>query len=165
MSKSVSKNIALAAAYAEEMKEMILSCCESVKDSASMTEAWNSIDKCYQDLESLRNHQKCTGSKSFPLKHISTDWGVEGHTRYLQGLDLPIKINSIADENDELIPSDVSEMHIGDINGVKTLIITPEIISLPEDDTGEYELDDTEDYQQAADWCEICKNMNTDDMT
>lgn len=56
-------------------------------------------------------------------------WG--GHTKYLQGIDLPIMINSIL-ENETLIPSEVSEMHIGMVNGNQMLIITPEIISLPD---------------------------------
>lgn len=38
-------------------------------------------------------------------------------------------INSIL-ENETLIPSEVSVMHIGMINGNQVLLITPEILSL-----------------------------------
>lgn len=58
---------------------------------------------------------------------ILDDDDVDGHTKYLQGIDLPIKVNSII-EDGELKLSDVSEMHIADVDGVSTLIITPEIV-------------------------------------
>lgn len=133
MNKSTfSKNIELAVSYIDEMNELISSCRESIKTAASVTEAWDAVDKCYQDLEAMRNRQKCTGSKSFPLKTVMSAGGVDGHTKYLQGIDLPIKINSIINENNELVSSDVSEMHIGNVDGIKTLLITPEIISYPD---------------------------------
>lgn len=47
--------------------------------------------------------QKCTGSKSFSI--LQTE--VDGHTKYLPGIDLPIMINSIF-ENETLISSEVS---------------------------------------------------------
>lgn len=56
---------------------------------------------------------------------------VDGHTKYLQGIDLPIVVNSVV-ENGNFIPSKVSEMHIGSVNGCQVLIITPEVLSLPE---------------------------------
>lgn len=80
-----------------------------------------------KDIESMRSKQECTGSKSFSTLQIE----VGGHTKYLQGIDLPIMINSII-ENDNYIPSEVSEMHIGIVNGNQTLLITPEILSLPD---------------------------------
>lgn len=52
---------------------------------------------------------------------------VPGHTKYLQGLDLPIKVNSII-EYGKLELSDVAGMHIADVNGVSTLVITPELV-------------------------------------
>lgn len=107
-------NIQLATNYAED-----------VNDSASMTEAWNKIDRFYKDIESLRNKQKATGSKSFSI--LNGD--VDGHTKYLQGIDLPIMVNSISDgENSQ--PSPVCEMHIGNVDGNTVLLITPEIISI-----------------------------------
>lgn len=75
----------------------------------------------------MRNRQKCTGSKSFSI--LQDD--VDGHSKYLQGIDLLIMVNSIV-ENGKFVPSKVSEMHIGLINGCQALIITPEILSLPE---------------------------------
>lgn len=120
-------NIKLAVDFMEEIKMVASSVIEDVSDSKSMTEAWNKVDKFYKNIESMRNKQKCTGSKSFSILHNA----VGGHTKYLQGIDLPIMINSIL-ENETLIPSKVSEMHIGMVNGNQTLIITPEIISLPD---------------------------------
>lgn len=118
-------NIKLAVNFMEEIKMVASSVTEDVSDSKSMTEAWNKIDKFYKDIESMRNKQKCTGSKSFSILQNEVD----GHTKYLQGIDLPIMVNSIL-ENETLIPSEVSEMHIGMVNGNQTLIITPEILSL-----------------------------------
>ena len=118
-------NIKLAADFMEEIKMLASSVMEDVSDSKSMTEAWNKVDKFYKDIESMRNKQKCTGSKSFSILQNEVD----GHTKYLQGIDLPIMVNSIL-ENETLTTSEVSEMHIGMINGKQTLIITPEILSL-----------------------------------
>lgn len=46
-------------------------CCkkpvDNSKDSESVTDAWNKIDRFYKDAESMRNKQKCTGSKSFSV--------------------------------------------------------------------------------------------------
>lgn len=56
---------------------------------------------------------------------------VEGHTKYLQGVDLPIMVNTIAEDNsDELKPSPVAEMHIGIVDGKQVVIITPQTIAL-----------------------------------
>lgn len=120
-------NIKLAVDFMEEIKMLTSSVTEDVSDSESMTEAWNKIDRFYKDIESMRNKQKCTGSKSFSI--LQTE--VDGHTKYLQGIDLPIMINSII-ENDNYIASEVSEMHIGMVNGNQTLIITPKILALPD---------------------------------
>lgn len=120
-------NIKLAVDFMEEIKMLASSVTEDVSDSESMTEAWNKIDRFYKDIESMRNKQKCTGSKSFSILQSEVD----GHTKYLQGIDLPIMINSIL-ENENFMTSEVSEMHIGMVNGNQVLIITPEIISLPD---------------------------------
>lgn len=120
-------NIELASNYADELKMLVYSLCEDIKDSESMTDAWNKIDRFYKDAEAMRNKQKCTGSKSFS---ILTD-DVDGHTKYLQGINLPIMVNTIWESEDNCKPSEVSEMHIGSVNGIQTLIITPEDISLP----------------------------------
>lgn len=118
-------NVKLAVNFMEEIKMLSSSVTEDVSDSESMTEAWNKIDRFYKDIESMRNKQKCTGSKSFSI--LQTE--VDGHTKYLQGIDLPIMINSIF-ENDNFTTSEVSEMHIGMVNENQVLIITPEILSL-----------------------------------
>lgn len=120
-------NIKLAIDFMEEIKMLASSAIEDVSDSENMTEAWNKIDKFYKDIESMRNNQKCTGSKSFSI--LQSD--VDGHTKYLQGINLPIMINSIF-ENDEFIPSKVSEMHIGMVKGKQVLLITPQFISIPD---------------------------------
>ena len=120
-------NVKLAVDFMHEIQAIAASTAEDVLDSENITEAWNKIDKFYKDMESMRNRQKCTGSKSFSI--LQDD--VDGHSKYLQGIDLPIMVNSIV-ENGKFVPSKVSEMHIGLINGCQTLIITPEILSLPE---------------------------------
>lgn len=125
---SKTKEIMLAKKYAEEIKELAASLAEDVSDSESMTEAWQKIDRFYRDVESMRNFQKCTGSKSFSI--LEED--VSGHTKYLQGINLPIMVNSVFEGEDCCVPSKVSEMHIGNVNGVQTVLITPEVISLPD---------------------------------
>jgi hypothetical protein len=58
--------------------------------------------------------------------------GVEGNTVYLQGLSLPIMVNSVYNvEKGEWEPSDVAEMHIGMHEGKPVLLITPSIVSTP----------------------------------
>ena len=120
-------NVKLAVDFIHEIQAIAASTTEDVLDSENITEAWNKIDKFYKDMESMRNRQKCTGSKSFSI--LQDD--VDGHSKYLQGIDLPIMVNSIV-ENGNFVPSKVSEMHIGLVNGCQTIIITPEILSLPE---------------------------------
>lgn len=125
--KQKQMNIGLAINYAEELKMIVSSLCEDIKNSQSMTEAWNKIDRFYREIEALRNKQKCTGSKSFS---ILTD-DVDGHTKYLQGIDLPIMVSTIWDDENDCMLSKVSEMHIGLVDGTQALLITPELISLP----------------------------------
>lgn len=120
-------NVKLAVDFIHEIQAIAASTAEDVLDSENITEAWNKIDKFYKDMESMRNRQKCTGSKSFSI--LQDD--VDGHSKYLQGIHLPIMVNSIV-ENGNFVPSKVSEMHIGLINGCQTIIITPETLSLPE---------------------------------
>ena len=120
-------NVKLAVDFIHEIQAIAASTAEDVLDSENITEAWNKIDKFYKDMESMRNRQKCTGSKSFSI--LQDD--VDGHSKYLQGIDLPIMVNSIV-ENGNFVPSKVSEMHIGLVNGCQTIIITPETLSLPE---------------------------------
>lgn len=56
---------------------------------------------------------------------------MEGHTKYLQGINVPIYVNSIQQSNGITIPSEVSEMHIGKLdNGTEVLFITPAILSI-----------------------------------
>lgn len=121
-------NIELAVNYAEEIKLMASSLCEDVKDATCMVDAWNKIDKFYRDVESMRNRQKCTGSKSFSIMQGDIE---EGHTKYLQGIDLPIMVNSIFVDENNCKPSPVCEMHIGKVDDKLTLLITPKDIILP----------------------------------
>ena len=62
--------------------------------------------------------------------HSITQGDVEGHTKHLQGIDLPIMVNTIWDENNNFTPSEVSEMHIGTVNGKQVLLVTPEHIAM-----------------------------------
>lgn len=59
---------------------------------------------------------------------ILTD-DVDGHTKYLQGIDLPIMVNSIGTDNG-CEPSKVCEMHIGTVNDNQVVLITPDVIAL-----------------------------------
>ena len=93
-------NIELAVNFAEELKMMASSIAEDVADSSSMTEAWKKIDNFYRDVEAMRNRQKCTGSKSFSIMQEE----VEGHTKYLQGINLPIMVNTIWETENHCIP-------------------------------------------------------------
>lgn len=115
-----------AVSYCNEMKSLILSVCEDVSDSSSMTEAWKKVERCYYDLEVMRNRIKTTSTKSFGIN----DGDVDGHTKYLQGIHLPIMVNAIEAEDGTLKPSAVSEMHIGNVDGQLAVLITPENISL-----------------------------------
>lgn len=87
---------------------MASSLAEDVADSKSLAEAWKKFGNFYRNVEAKRNFQKCTASQLFSI----LDGDVEGHTKYLPGIHLPIMINSIWNEND-CIPSRVAEMHIG----------------------------------------------------
>lgn len=123
MNKKLEKmNIGVAVNMADEIQQMASSLTEDVADSTCMTDAWKKIDKFYQDIEKLRNMQKCTGSKGFSVLHDS----VKGHTKYLQGIDLPIMVNSIWKNENYCVPSSISEMYIGTVDGKLTLLITPE---------------------------------------
>ena len=65
-------NIKLAVNFMEEVKTLASSVTEDVADSKSVTEAWNKIDNFYRDIESMRNKQKCTGSKSFSISSMTS---------------------------------------------------------------------------------------------
>lgn len=53
-------------------------------------------------------------------------------TACLQGLNVPIYVNSDWQSENECVPSPVSEMHIGKLDGVDVLLITPDTIALPD---------------------------------
>lgn len=125
--KLLKDNIDLASQYSEELRQLASSLCEDVKDSRNMTEAWKKIDMFYQSVEGLRNLQKCTGSKGFSV--LQDD--VEGHTKYLQGINLPIMVNSVWESDNNCHPSPVCEMHVGRVDDRLVLLITPENIILP----------------------------------
>lgn len=66
--------------------------------------------------------------ENIELPAILTD-DVDGHTKYLQGINLPIMVNSIGTDNG-CEPSKVCEMHIGTVNGNQVVLITPDVIAL-----------------------------------
>lgn len=128
MKKEREKNIGLAKCLMEEIRMLASSVSEDISDSRCMTEAWDKVDRFYQDVESMRNRQKCTGSKSFSIMQNEVD----GHTKYLQGINLPIMVNSVVDADGNYIPQPIAEMHIALVNDKQTLVITPAEISLPD---------------------------------
>ena len=135
--KTVNGQIGNVIAFTEGMKQLILSTCEDVADSESMTEAWDKINRCYQDLDALRKSQKCIKTESnenIQSHTISSENyemllndGALGFTRHLQDVDLPIMVNSVIN-GDDLEPSEVSEMHIGYYDAKPVLFITPLIV-------------------------------------
>jgi hypothetical protein len=51
MTKRIEKmNIELAGNYADELKTLVSSLCEDIKDSESVTDAWNKIDRFYKEI-------------------------------------------------------------------------------------------------------------------
>lgn len=104
--------------HLEEAKDLINSLSESIQDEPDIMVIQKKLHRCVKDIEYL--------TKSSPLsKNKDTD----GHTKYLQGIHLPIVVNSIQ-AGSEWTPSEVAEMHIGTYNNEPALILTPEIISI-----------------------------------
>ena len=66
--------------------------------------------------------------KSVSKEHFNNEY--EGNSLFLQGVSLPIVLNSICDEFGEWKTSDCS-IHIGKIDGEDKIIVTPDIISIP----------------------------------
>lgn len=119
--------------YVNEFCGEIISLAKSLKenicDSDSIVEKWNAVDKFMIDIERLQDSQKMTSRKSFTGLDNGKD--VDGNTRYIRNLaSMPIMVNSIANEDGSLAPTEVSEMHIGEYDGKKVLFITPLLISL-----------------------------------
>ncbi|GEM_PF-4750962 len=113
--------------FVSEIEDILNSLKETLCNSESITAKWNAVDTFMMDIERLQLHQPITGRKSFKGLHNGED--VEGNTRYLSHLAaMPIKVNSIINEDESLSPSDVCEMHVGNIDGEICLLITPTII-------------------------------------
>lgn len=117
--------------YLTEINDLLESLKECVKNAPTIEEKWKAIDCFMLDIEALAEYQPMTTRKSFNGLKEGKD--VEGNTRYIKHLQpMPIMVNSIQDEDGALLPSPVSEMHIGEVNGNKCLLITPVQISLQE---------------------------------
>lgn len=104
--------------HLEEAKDLISSLFESIQDEPDIIVIQKKLHRCIKDMEHL--------TKSSPL---SKNKDANGHTKYLQGIHLPIVINSIQ-TGSEWKPSEVTEMHIGTYNDEPALILTPKIISI-----------------------------------
>ncbi len=107
--------------HIEEAKNLINSLSEIIRNEPDITVIQviqKKLHRCVKDMEYL--------TKSSPL---SKNKDANGHTKYLQGIHLPIVINSIQ-TGSEWKPSEVAEMHIGTYNDEPALILTPEIISI-----------------------------------
>lgn len=87
--------------HLEEAKDLISSLSESIRDEPDIMVIQKKLHRCVKDMEYL--------TKSSPL---SKNKDVDGHTKYLQGIHLPIVINSIQ-TGSEWKPSEVAEMHTG----------------------------------------------------
>lgn len=108
----------------DEIIQIANSVKEDVNDSESITEAWGKIEKFFFDMDRVRIKLPMAGAKS----GITED--LLGHTRFLQGVNLPIVVNSIVDEFNNWETSECG-MRIGKIDGEDKVIITPDRISLP----------------------------------
>lgn len=94
---------------------------------------YNTQLKIMKDYMNVLENRAATENIDLSCKNtespaILTD-DVTGHTKYLQGIDLPIMINSIGTDNG-CEPSKVCEMHIGTVNGDQVVLITPHIIAV-----------------------------------
>lgn len=93
----------------------------------------NAAKKIIEDIWNVKLDDNDTSNCQYNnIKRLCTT-GADGHTVYLQGVDLPIMVNSIWDSDNNCIPSSVCEMHIGKENGRDVLLIAPSITALPED--------------------------------
>ena len=104
----------------EEIKELAVSAFESISESETESEVRGKLNCLYHDLECLYNQKSGMDSE----KICGLEDHITGHTKYLQGIYLPIMINSIRNV-DGLSPSAVSEMHVGTVSGEQVLLITP----------------------------------------
>jgi len=82
---------------------------------------------CYDYIE-----YQMISEEEIKKSDLNLEMGVDGHTKYLQGVNVPIMVNSVFDSENHCTPTDVSEMHLGTVNGKQILLITPSVISLPE---------------------------------
>lgn len=92
-------------------------------DGGGNTELDETVDAC---VAMIKNR--------FMMENATLCGSIEGHTRYLQGLDLPIYINSIQQTNGITMASDVSEMHVGKYDDADALLITPSLVAVPNED-------------------------------
>lgn len=105
----------------EELKELARNLFNSISFAKDYDEALKRVDEFVLSVQSMRS----------PL---SKGEDVDGHTNHLQGIHVPIMVNSIYDKDGNSSPSAVSEMHIGEVNGSPTLLITPEVVAVEEDE-------------------------------
>lgn len=69
------KNINLAVNYAEELKMLVSSLCEDIKDSESMTEAWNKIDRFHgENWRRLNEHDFINSDYNFIISFTYWDY-------------------------------------------------------------------------------------------
>lgn len=91
------------------------------------------LNECNDDKEKLKLATSFFNAINVLQKQVISEHfsGVfEGHSLFLQGISLPIVVNSICDEFGEWKTSDCS-IRIGKIAGEDRVIITPDIISIP----------------------------------
>jgi hypothetical protein len=92
-----------------------------------------SMNECNEDNERLRIVSLFFKDinivqKNVSYQHFGSEY--EGHSLFLQGVSLPIVINSICDEFGEWKTSGCS-IRIGKVDGEDKVIVTPDIISIP----------------------------------
>lgn len=115
--------------FCDELISLAKSLKEDVGDQSTLTAKWNSVDKFMMDIERLQDSQPITSRKSFI--GLNNGKEVEGNTRYITRLSaMPIMVNCIQNKDGSLEPSEVSEMHIGNYDGEKVLLVTPSHISI-----------------------------------
>ena len=114
------KNNLLVTENFDDLLSLVSSFQESMKESNDDNEKLKIVSLFLKDINVLQNQ--------VIAKYFYGEY--EGNSLFLQGISLPIVVNSICDENGEWQTSNCS-MRIGKIDGQDKVIITPNVISIP----------------------------------
>lgn len=114
------KNTLLVTRTFDELLSLVSSFQESMNECNDEKEKLKIATSFFKDINVLQ--------KQVISEYFSGEF--DGNSLFLQGISLPIVVNSICDEFGEWKTSDCS-IHIGKIDGEDKVIVTPNIISIP----------------------------------